>query len=393
MLKPGMMLSMLTLEHGGRDVEVVIGEAAFRKQMEGLELVEDLTDGERHVAKGERLSAGHLRLITSGDPCPILVRNRDLLDKMVGSMWLAEDVTVDGEVLVPMDTPVTRETADLIASRDVRELKVWHNVEHVSVVDMFRNDLMNDDEIWGKTLLKAVDREGTPLSDVSQFVDARVVQGLALGEIAAIETKEGIFVRANLFARFLSSKIYGKVLLDMTLTEGASVDSLASGQEIGKNVLDAIVDREPVEIFVRPLSAKVDSYVLIRNVTFVRKLRESPECKPFIHGITKAALATDSFLSAASFQQTAQILAGAAVKGQVDPLHGLKENVIIGHLVPAGTGSSAFRPIAFSGEKKDEAQPVPPEPEGETLPSASEDAVPEAAVEAEAPESVGAAEA
>ena len=111
------------------------------------------------------------------------------------------------------------------------------------------------------------------------------------------------------------------VLLDMTLTEGASVDSLASGQEIGKNVLDAIVDREPVEIFVRPLSAKVDSYVLIRNVTFVRKLRESPECKPFIHGITKAALATDSFLSAASFQQTAQILAGAAVKGQVDPLH------------------------------------------------------------------------
>ena len=93
----------------------------------------------------------------------------------------------------------------------------------------------------------------------------RVVQGLALGEIAAIETKEGIFVRANLFARFLSSKIYGKVLLDMTLTEGASVDSLASGQEIAKNVLDAIVDREPVEIFVRPLSAKVDSYVLIRN--------------------------------------------------------------------------------------------------------------------------------
>ena len=148
-----------------------------------------------------------------------------------------------------------------------------------------------------------------------------------------------------------------------------------------------------MEIFVRPLSAKVDSYVLIRDVTFVRKLRESPECRPFIHGITKAALATDSFLSAASFQQTAQILAGAAVKGQVDPLHGLKENVIIGHLVPAGTGSSAFRPIALSGEKKDEAQPVPPEPEGETLPSASEDAVPEAVVEAEAPESVGAAEA
>jgi DNA-directed RNA polymerase subunit beta' len=78
-------------------------------------------------------------------------------------------------------------------------------------------------------------------------------------------------------------------------------------------------------------------------VSFVRKLREGPKCKPFVHGITKAALATDSFLSAASFQQTAQVLAGAAVKGDLDPLKGLKENVIIGHLIPAGTGDERFR--------------------------------------------------
>ncbi|MFC2593924.1 MAG: hypothetical protein ACFNW0_02530, partial [Fretibacterium sp.] len=95
------------------------------------------------------------------------------------------------------------------------------------------------------------------------------------------------------------------------------------------------------------------------------------------------------FLSAASFQQTAQILAGAAVKGQVDPLNGLKENVIIGHLVPAGTGSSVFRPIAASGEKKDEAQPVLPEPKGETPPSGPEDAILEALAEATVAESAG----
>ena len=358
LLKPGMMLSLLTLEHEGRDVEVVIGEAAFRKQMEGLELVEDFTDGEQRLAKGERLSAAHLRLITSGDPRPILVRNRDNLEKMVGSMWLAEDVVVDGEVLASADTPVTRETAERLASRNVREVKVWQhqNIEHIAVVDMFRNALMNDDAIWGKTLLKAVDREGNPVLNVSQFVDARAVQGLALGEIAAIETREGIALRSKLFAKFLSAKIYGKVLLDMTLPEGAAGDAPASGQEITQPVLDAILDREPTELFVRSLSAKADVHLLIRDVTFVRKLRESPECKPFIHGITKAALATDSFLSAASFQQTAQILAGAAVKGQLDPLHGLKENVIIGHLVPAGTGSSAFHPPVSSDENDEEPQ-------------------------------------
>ena len=55
-------------------------------------------------------------------------------------------------------------------------------------------------------------------------------------------------------------------------------------------------------------------------------------------GITKASLATDSFLSAASFQETTRVLTDAAIKGKVDPLLGLKENVIIGKLIPAGTG-------------------------------------------------------
>jgi DNA-directed RNA polymerase subunit beta' len=57
-------------------------------------------------------------------------------------------------------------------------------------------------------------------------------------------------------------------------------------------------------------------------------------------GITKASLSTESFLSAASFQHTIKVLAGAAIAGRQDPLHGLKENVIIGKLIPAGTGFS-----------------------------------------------------
>ena len=64
---------------------------------------------------------------------------------------------------------------------------------------------------------------------------------------------------------------------------------------------------------------------------------------PVLLGITKAALETDSYLSAASFQHTIKVLAGAAIKGQVDPLHGLKENVIIGKLIPAGRGFEAYQ--------------------------------------------------
>ncbi|MDR2006261.1 MAG: DNA-directed RNA polymerase subunit beta', partial [Acidaminococcales bacterium] len=69
------------------------------------------------------------------------------------------------------------------------------------------------------------------------------------------------------------------------------------------------------------------------------------EGKPVLLGITKASLATDSFLSAASFQETTRVLTDAAIKGKIDPLLGLKENVIIGKLVPAGTGMSRYRNI------------------------------------------------
>ncbi|WP_346887981.1 DNA-directed RNA polymerase subunit beta' [Clostridium sp. UBA1056] len=77
------------------------------------------------------------------------------------------------------------------------------------------------------------------------------------------------------------------------------------------------------------------------------------EGKIALLGITKAALATDSFLSAASFQETTRVLTDAAIKGKIDPLVGLKENVIIGKLIPAGTGMNRYRGIGIS-----ENQPV-----------------------------------
>ena len=71
-------------------------------------------------------------------------------------------------------------------------------------------------------------------------------------------------------------------------------------------------------------------------------------------GITKAALATDSFLSAASFQETTRVLTEAAIKGKVDPLVGLKENVIIGKLIPAGTGMMKYRSVDLDVDNEEE---------------------------------------
>ena len=81
--------------------------------------------------------------------------------------------------------------------------------------------------------------------------------------------------------------------------------------------------------------------------------------RPLLMGITKASLATDSFISAASFQETTRVLTEASVSGKVDHLRGLKENVIVGRLIPAGTGIDDYRKIKIAGE--DEPEEMIPE--------------------------------
>jgi DNA-directed RNA polymerase subunit beta' len=85
---------------------------------------------------------------------------------------------------------------------------------------------------------------------------------------------------------------------------------------------------------------------------------EPATVKPVILGITKASLATESFLSAASFQETTRVLTDAAIKGKVDSLLGLKENVIIGKLIPAGTGMARYRNVKVV---ENDAEPTPTE--------------------------------
>ncbi|MBR2634304.1 MAG: DNA-directed RNA polymerase subunit beta' [Clostridia bacterium] len=82
---------------------------------------------------------------------------------------------------------------------------------------------------------------------------------------------------------------------------------------------------------------------------------------PLLLGITKAALSTESFLSAASFQETTKVLTEAAIKGKVDPLMGLKENVIIGKLIPAGTGMELYRKVEIAQHEEEEPEEAPAE--------------------------------
>jgi len=133
------------------------------------------------------------------------------------------------------------------------------------------------------------------------------------------------------------------------------------------------IDDKHIELIVRQMMRKVsvlesgDSDMLpgqlVDRVTFAienERLEgeglEPAEAEQVLLGITKASLATESFLSAASFQETTRVLTDAAVSGRVDPLVGLKENVIIGKLIPASTGMKRYRnvePVYVGPEEED----------------------------------------
>ena len=99
----------------------------------------------------------------------------------------------------------------------------------------------------------------------------------------------------------------------------------------------------------------------------VRRKGTPATAEPLLLGITKASLTTQSFVSAASFQETTRVLTDAAIRGAKDDLRGLKENIIIGHLIPAGTGH--YRYVDLDVQAPVGFEPPPPAPEGEAVPA------------------------
>lgn len=141
--------------------------------------------------------------------------------------------------------------------------------------------------------------------------------------------------------------------------EATQIYLLTEVQDVYRNQGVNIADKH-FEIIIRKMLSKVqitrsgdspllpgeliDRLKLLNfNEGWIAEGKEPAAGAPVILGITKAALSTDSFLSASSFQHTIKVLAGAAIEGKVDNLYGLKENVIIGKLIPAGTGFHTYQ--------------------------------------------------
>jgi DNA-directed RNA polymerase subunit beta' len=332
---PGRAVTDLIIQEEDEQMKVIVGEAAFRHSLESFLLMEDFTEGEEVlVESGKILTAADLVTITHQKPKPLLVCDTETVAAMEESRYLAEDITVDGKVIAKRDSMLNSDTLEVLRNGLVKSVKLWKATESLNIQDQMKDILI---DYLGKSLAQAIDRDGNALEQIPPAVDVDILKRFAEGSIEAIDVDGAILTHEKMIQQVLKNHAFGKILLsDLKGADGKI--AAAPGLEINQKSVARIAETRPDSINLRAQSAPTEVRQIVQRVSFIRRLRETPECRPVVHGVTKAALATDSFLSAASFQQTAQILSAAAVRGEVDELKGLKENVIIGLLIPAGTG-------------------------------------------------------
>ncbi len=314
--EPGTQLTMRTFHTGG---------VAGQDITQGLPRVEELFEA-RPVKKAAIMSdvAGQVDLEEGGDHKVIVVNFRETVEdryepakkrgKKAEVVWKVKDgATIDdGDVLYERGdekVPVKlggkvhlKDNVALVVSE--RDGKREYSVPAGFMVWVKRGDLVNPgDQLTEGTL---------NLYELFRLKGREAVQKYITKEILYVYTSQGQPLNEKhieVIVRQMFSRVYVK-------------------DEHGADLLAGeIVDRTAAEL---------------ENARIEKKGGTPADLEPLLLGITKASLSTDSFLSAASFQETARVLIDAAISGKVDSLRGLKENVIIGKLIPAGTG---FRKI------------------------------------------------
>ena len=314
--EPGTQLTLRTFHSGGT--------AEVRDITSGLPRVEELFEA-RRVPKGQAVTTsigGILRLTEREDGARIatVIYSEPLSKRYeVPDGWqiLAQDgrdikqgavIAKDGEqgeILAEMAGRVHIE-GQVVYVRD--ELREEEELEIPANARLRKNIFDGMDVAAGEQLTEGSKNP----HQILRVLGANATQLYLLGEIQEVYRSQGVNIADKHF-----ETVIRKMMCKVQITRSGDSDLL------------------PGEL--------IDQLKLLEiNERLIAEDAEPCSGSPVLLGITKAALSTESYLSAASFQHTIKVLAGAAIEGQVDPLHGLKENVIIGKLIPAGTGFHAY---------------------------------------------------
>ena len=213
-------------------------------------------------------------------------------------------------------------------------------------------------------------KAGTPLSDgavtpsdILAIKGPTEVQEYIVNEVQEVYRLQGVAINDKHFeviVRQMMRKVKIEDPGDTNFLEGETVDKWDFMEEndrmFGKKVIEDAGDSENLKagqiVTLRKLRDE-NSYLKRKDLRLVQARDAVPATSSqILQGITRAALQTQSFMSAASFQETTKVLNEAAIAGKVDYLEGLKENVIVGHLIPAGTGMRRYDHIVVGSKEE-----------------------------------------
>ncbi|MBD3288540.1 DNA-directed RNA polymerase subunit beta', partial [candidate division KSB1 bacterium] len=251
-----------------------------------------------------------------------------------------------------------------VTSRDGQEEKVYQIPygKHILVHD---GDYVNAGE-------KLCEGSVAP-HEILNIMGANKVQEYLVNEIQEVYRMQGVRINdkhIEVIVRQMLQKVKIEDPGDTMYLPGDQIDRLRF-QEENREIRDMVVITDAGDsdfdvndlVPKQELNSENDRLNKTKKKPAVSRQAQPATFQPLLLGITKASLTTESFISAASFQETTRVLTDASIEGKVDYLHGLKENVVMGNLIPAGTGLSKFKDLVVysagdDGEGDEEDEPA-----------------------------------
>ena len=281
--------------------------------------------------------------------------NSEVHGKLEGKI-IAEDI-VDPEssqILHSKNTELSISDIDKLIGKKIETVKYWADVKELSLRDGIAK--LIKDEIIGQPIGEDMTDpiSGEILAAKGQVISKNLIKKVLSSKVSDIPLEDGrYFSLEGRLLDYLYKNVVGKISAEEIKDPETGELLVSSGKKITKKNVAEISNRRLDLLKIREDNKMVE-FDVIENIGFIRRKKFPAIGMPIIQGITQASLSTESFLSAASFQRTTHVLTNAAIKGKEDKLYGLKENVIIGNIIPAGTGLDKYGKAQIDFIREDE---------------------------------------
>jgi DNA-directed RNA polymerase subunit beta' len=375
--EPGTQLTMRTFHTGGVAAQYLTGVAEVKKKRQETlrELHEDIRRGLVHF---EEQTEGYER-----ERVKKIQQMLKVLEEQVKGLLRVVELF---EARRPKGQAIVSEVDGVIAAVDTTGVKTV----------IIHSDQPPDERVIGEILAEKVTADGRTLAEAGKELTPQLVARMQQKGVTSVKIRKSYLVPYRGYLRvdegdylqqgdsLTEGPLDPQKVLQMKGVHGIQDYLVREIQNVYRTQGVDINDKH-IEIIVRQMLRKRrvvdpgDTELLPGQITdrfefdeVNRRIEQHggrpATAEPMLLGITEASLSTESFLSAASFQKTTRVLTDAAIKGKVDHLIGLKENVIIGRLIPAGTGMSRYRNVQVIGPRDEEPLlALPQEPREEDL--------------------------